>query len=186
VLRECKERKPTAKERLNRSCVEEPVGHAWWTSNGTVYERKIGGLWKRVGGEGVGDPLNSNGILSEVTAEAARYRGRAIRIDVSRHQMPVRCKDGSYHRCPAPPSIEADERGTDHFFGVMLPRGAATCAEPCPPVRDGGIDESIRELNDLDPWRVAPAREPFAGIYRSAEACAKDAARYRELPSLSR
>ena len=167
-----------------RTCVDEPVGRDWWTSDGSVTEVRMGGVWREQAGAGIGDPVQGNGILSEVTVDAARFRGRPARISVACADREFSCRGGGTQAClvcaPAVDALHAcpECAGAAYRFEPK----PDTCDEPCPATMDDLTQEWLDRLNAVEPWIVADSNEPFAGIYRSEKVCRADAARFTQLP----
>jgi hypothetical protein len=188
VLRGCRPAKPDGRGRARRVCVDHPVGHTWWTNNGEAYETEVHGRWRSTGGYGVGDPIPTYGVLSQITAEAARYRGHEVNIVTRCSERYLRCTDGGYRKCTSCDgfSIFLDEAHgvTGHGFGTMPPTSwnGVPCNEPCPKPPPQPDRARLEGLNALGLWVVEPKRRPFAGFYRSAEACQRDAATFRGQP----
>jgi hypothetical protein len=184
VVRECT---PIARDdqgRWTRTCVDEPVGRDWWTSNGVSTEVRIGGVWRDWSGMAIGDPVQGNGILSDVTVDAARFRGRVARLSTACENRAMPCPGGGSYSClvcaPLVVAVDACPGCTGGYGSSYNPE---TCDGPCPPRMDKLDQDWIEHVNSLDPWIPAEKDEPFAGIYRSLKACRADAARFTQLPT---
>jgi hypothetical protein len=99
VVRGCTPKARDEQGRWQRTCVDEPVGRDWWTSDGVVTEVRAGATWRKLSGMGMGDPVQGNGILSEVTVDTARFRGRLARLSTACEDRAVPCSAGA--RIPA-------------------------------------------------------------------------------------
>jgi hypothetical protein len=66
----------------------------------------------------------------------------------------------------------------------MPPRSwnGVPCDEPCPELSPHPEEARLGGLNVLGLWVIEEKRQPFAGFYRSAEACWRDAATFRGQP----
>jgi len=167
-----------------RTCVDEPVGRDWWTSDGAVTEVRAGLSWQELSGVGMGDPVQGNGILSEVTVDAARFRGRAARLSTTCENRSMPCSAGGAHTCLvcAPVVEAADACPGCARADYRSPSNPDACDAPCPPTMDAQEQEWIERVNSLQPWIPAEPNEPFGGIYRSLKTCRSDAARFTRLP----
>lgn len=189
VLRGCRPDKPDGQGHRRRVCVDHAVGHTWWTNNGEVFESEIDGRWRSTGGRGTSDPVPTYGVLSQITGEAARYRGYQVSIATTCDVQYLRCRDGGYRECTTCDtfSISVDEahRAFGHGRGALAPRSwnGVPCDEPCPKAPPQPDRVRLERLNALGLWVTEAKRQPFAGLYRSAEACRQDAATFRGQPT---
>ena len=188
LLRQCRSLAPDEAGRARRECVDESVGHSWWTNNGAITETEINGTFTETGVWGVGDPIQTYGVLSEVSPFAARYRGREARIGARCVPQCLPCARGGSRNCTSCDSLAV---GVEEAFASMggfsigpcpqLP-GHEPCTEPCPAWVANRDQARLARINLLPLWSLASPDESFAGIYRRAETCQDDAAKFRAPP----
>jgi hypothetical protein len=183
LLGRCEPLDPGPDGAARRRCVQATVGHSWRVTDGEVHETRFHGVWMATGGFGFGDPVQSYGVLSEVTADAARFRGREARIAVL-------CRR---HACGGSSAVDACETCifpvVEDVQGVYGHGSLAVGRPPPPAIEEAGSPPPSRaqraafeRINALQPWRVVRGEEPFAGIYRTSAACQRDAARFSSPP----
>jgi hypothetical protein len=187
----CRPLEPDELGRKRRECSNRPVEPNFLSSNGRHTETLIDGVLVPTIGWTTGDPVENYGVLSSLTPSAARYRGRAVAIAARCHQAVLRCANGAYHVCDTCEPLQVSVIRTDDDSvekrSLLWPLSGVTepCNEACPEVVANPEQSRLSELNRLHLWILAGENEPFAGIYRNAQECWKDASEFRKRVSVS-
>jgi hypothetical protein len=182
----CRQLEPDEQGRKRRKCSNRPVEPNFLASYGQETETLIDGAYQTTEGWASGDPIENYGVLSSLTPSAARYRGRAVAIVARCHKAVLGCANGAYHACntcvPLQVSVTRSDDDSTETQSLLWPISGVKepCNEPCPEVVPNPEQSRLSELNRLDLWILASDNEPFAGIYRNASECWKDASKFRK------
>jgi hypothetical protein len=182
VLLGCKPDAADELGRKRRNCSYNSVDPTFEVSNVTVSETLIDGEFTQTVATATADPVRQHRILSDLTRSAARYRGRSVQIQAVCRMSMTKCTNGAYQMCERCEPLHvsfalfSDDYYPNHEGEVqwLSPTGKL-CHEPCPERGTNPDQERLLGINRLGLWAASSTKTPYAGIYRNAQECWKDA-----------